>query len=106
MNLKASLAFALLQAAAVYGYAKPGACSGACIIHDPSLIQNADGTYYRFSTGGGISVATASSMDGPWTGIGTVLPGGSSIDNSGRDDAWVRISFFHLASLLFAGIIL
>ncbi|CAG8017927.1 unnamed protein product [Penicillium nalgiovense] len=88
MNLKASLAFALLQAAAVYGYAKPGACSGACIIHDPSLIQNADGTYYRFSTGGGISVATASSMDGPWTGIGTVLPGGSSIDNSGRDDAW------------------
>jgi hypothetical protein len=98
MNLQYSLTLALLQAAVVYGYANPGACSGACNIHDPALIQNGDGTYYRFSTGGGISFASASSIEGPWTALGSVLPSGSSIDNSGKNDPWVRISFFHLTS--------
>jgi arabinan endo-1,5-alpha-L-arabinosidase len=93
MNLQYSLVLALLQAAVVYGYANPGACSGACNIHDPALIQNGDGTYYRFSTGGGISFASASSIEGPWTALGSVLPSGSSIDNSGKNDPWVRISF-------------
>ncbi|KXG54628.1 Glycoside hydrolase, family 43 [Penicillium griseofulvum] len=87
MNLK-SLAFALFQAVAVYGYANPGACSGACIIHDPALIQSADGTYYRFSTGGNIAVASSSSINGPWTSRGSVLPSGSKIDNSGKNDPW------------------
>jgi hypothetical protein len=99
MNLQYSFTLALLQAAAVYGYANPGACSGACNIHDPTLIQDADGTYYRFSTGGGISYASASSIEGPWTGRGSVLPSGSSIDNSGKNDPWVLISFFHLAEM-------
>lgn len=98
MHLQSSLAFALLQAAAVYGYANPGACSGACIVHDPAMIQDGDGTYYRFSTGGGLSYASSSSIEGPWVGRGAVLPRGSSIDNTGRNDPWVRISFLHLAS--------
>ncbi|KAJ5942694.1 endoarabinanase abnc-Penicillium chrysogenum [Penicillium verrucosum] len=88
MHLQSSLAFALLQAAAVYGYANPGACSGACIVHDPAMIQDGDGTYYRFSTGGGLSYASSSSIEGPWVGRGAVLPRGSSIDNTGRNDPW------------------
>ncbi|KAE8326013.1 putative arabinan endo-1,5-alpha-L-arabinosidase A [Aspergillus sergii] len=88
MYLQSSLALALLRAAVVHGYANPGACSGACNIHDPSLIQNGDGTYYRFSTGNNISFASASSIEGPWTALGSVLPDGSSIENSGRYDPW------------------
>ncbi|OGM47505.1 arabinan endo-1 [Aspergillus bombycis] len=84
MYLQSSLALALLRVAVVHGYANPGACSGACNIHDPALIQNDDGTYYRFSTGNNISFASASSIEGPWTALGSVLPGGSSIENSGR----------------------
>ena len=94
MYLQSSLALALLRVAVVHGYANPGACSGACNIHDPALIQNSDGTYYRFSTGNGISFASASSIEGPWTALGSVLPSGSSIENSGSDDPWVSISFF------------
>lgn len=94
MYLQSSLALALLRVAVVHGYANPGACSGACNIHDPALIQNGDGTYYRFSTGNGISFASASSIEGPWTAVGSVLPDGSSIENSGSNDPWVRILTF------------
>lgn len=93
MNLQSCLALALLHVAAVHGYANPGACSGACITHDPALIQSGDGTYYRFATAGDISIVSAPSIQGPWTGRGAVLPGGSSINNAGKNDPWVRISF-------------
>lgn len=73
-----------------YGYGSPGACSGACNIHDPALIRReSDGTYFRFSTGNKISYASASSIEGPWTAIGSVLPDGSSIDLDGNNDLWV-----------------
>ncbi|KAF9889341.1 hypothetical protein FE257_007451 [Aspergillus nanangensis] len=73
----------------VHGYGAPGACSGACNIHDPSLVQReSDGVYFRFSTGNKISYASSSSIEGPWTAIGSVLPGGSSIDLAGNDDLW------------------
>ncbi|KAB8077287.1 putative arabinan endo-1,5-alpha-L-arabinosidase A [Aspergillus leporis] len=88
MYLQSSLALALFQAAVVHGYADPGACSGACNIHDPSLIQSADGTYYRFSTGNNISYASSTSIEGPWTALGSVLPSGSSIESAGRYDPW------------------
>jgi arabinan endo-1,5-alpha-L-arabinosidase len=75
----------------VAGYANPGSCSGACNVHDPGLIQRvSDGTYFRFSTGNQISYASASSIEGPWTVVGSVLPDGSSIDIAGYDDLWVR----------------
>ncbi|KAL4809885.1 glycosyl hydrolase [Aspergillus unguis] len=85
--------FTLLAAlpflAVVQAYASPGACSGACNIHDPALIRReSDGTYFRFSTGNKISYASASSIEGPWTAIGSVLPDGSSIDLPGYDDLW------------------
>lgn len=79
-----------LFAALVQGYANPGSCSGACNVHDPSLIQRtSDGKYFRFSTGNKISYASASSIKGPWTTIGSMLPSGSSINLAGNTDLWV-----------------
>lgn len=72
-------------------YAAPGACSGYCFAHDPAVVKRADGTYFRFSTGGGIGIATASSLAGSWTYKGLALSGGSSISVSGNSgsDLWV-----------------
>lgn len=81
---------AALFVSLAHGYANPGSCSGSCNVHDPSLIQrSSDGTYFRFSTGNKISYASASSIKGPWTAIGSVVPSGSSIDLEGNDDLWV-----------------
>lgn len=83
----------LLFAALVHGYANPGSCSGACNVHDPSLIQrSSDKRYFRFSTGNKISYASASSINGPWTNIGSMLPSGSSIDLAGNTDLWVSMT--------------
>ncbi|KAL3482179.1 glycosyl hydrolase [Aspergillus californicus] len=72
-----------------FGYGSPGACSGVCNMHDPSLIRReSDGKYFRFSTGNRISYVTSSSIQGPWTAIGSVLPDGSSIDLAGNTDLW------------------
>ncbi|EDU42696.1 endo-alpha-15-arabinanase precursor [Pyrenophora tritici-repentis] len=74
---------------AVYGYADPMACSGVCTnAHDPALIRRADGTYYRFSTGGKIAIHTAPSITGPWTYKGAAIPAGSKINLAGKDDLW------------------
>lgn len=89
----------LLLAVCVYGYSNPGTCSGACNVHDPALIKrSSDGTYFRFSTGGGISIATASAAAGPWTAAGTVLPSGSKISLTGNtgSDAWVSTATAYL----------
>ncbi|KAK8219195.1 hypothetical protein M8818_000927 [Zalaria obscura] len=77
----------------VLGYASPLSCSGTCTnTHDPSLIRrSSDGKYYRFATGAGIAIHTASSIQGPWTYQGYALPSGSKVDNSGADDLWVRV---------------
>jgi len=75
----------------VHSYSNPGACSGYFWAHDPAVIQRAsDGTYFKFNTGTGIQYATASSLAGPWTIQGYVLPDGSSISNSESDDSWLR----------------
>jgi arabinan endo-1,5-alpha-L-arabinosidase len=71
-------------------YALPEACSGVCNnSHDPSIIRRADGTYFRFSTGGRIAIHTAPSLTGPWTYVGAALPSGSSINLAGNQDLWV-----------------
>ncbi|MCJ1240741.1 hypothetical protein MMC14_008745 [Varicellaria rhodocarpa] len=73
----------------IRGYAGPGSCSGACNTHDPAVIQRSyDGVYFRFTTGNDISVAKASSLSGPWTNQGSVLPKGSSINLAGNKDLW------------------
>ena len=67
----------------------PGACSGACNVHDPALIRrSSDGMYFRFSTGNKIQIAKASSIAGPWTNVGSVVPAGSSINLAGNQDLW------------------
>ncbi|KAI6838477.1 glycoside hydrolase family 43 protein [Hortaea werneckii] len=71
-------------------FADPLSCSGTCVnTHDPSLFRRgSDGTYYRFATGGGMPIFSAPSLTGAWTYLGEVLPSGSSIANSGANDAW------------------
>lgn len=78
-------------AAVAYAYPNPGGCTGACHTHDPGLIQReSDGIYFLFSTGNEISYASAPTLAGPWTEIGSMLPNGSSIDLPGNTDLWVR----------------
>ena len=79
-----------LFAQSVNAYADPGACSGACWAHDPSIIQrSSDGLYFKFNTGSGMEIATSSSLSGPWTIKGSVLPGGTSITTAGQtSDMW------------------
>ncbi|KAK3618964.1 hypothetical protein LTR56_024331 [Elasticomyces elasticus] len=71
-------------------FSNPLPCTGQCHdAHDPSLIRRtSDGKYFRFATGGGISIHTASSITGPWANAGTVLTKGSSINSPGAGDAW------------------
>ncbi|KAK4959996.1 hypothetical protein LTR10_002885 [Elasticomyces elasticus] len=90
-------------------FSNPLPCTGQCHdAHDPSLIRRtSDGKYFRFATGGGISIHTASSIGkyygelvreliacansaatGPWANAGTVLTKGSSISSPGAGDAW------------------
>lgn len=74
------------------GYANPGACTGHCWSHDPSVIRRAsDGTYFRFETGSRIGIWKAGDLTGPWEYQGAALPSGSSIDMAGKDDLWVSI---------------
>lgn len=82
------LVFGLLMSLAS-AYPDPGACSGNCYAHDPSVVKRADGTYFRFNTGGGIQIYKASSLEGSWTYEGDALPSGSSINLSGNTDLWV-----------------
>jgi arabinan endo-1,5-alpha-L-arabinosidase len=97
------VAVASCLVALVHGYANPGSCSGACNVHDPALIQRqSDGKYFRFSTGNKISYASSSSIQGPWTVLGSVLPSGSSINLDGKNDLWVsNTSVDMLTSCLF-----
>ncbi|KAE9054333.1 hypothetical protein PF010_g32578, partial [Phytophthora fragariae] len=51
--------------------------------------RRGDGTYFRFSTGGGIAVHSAPDITGPWEYKGAVLPDGTSIKLwDGKMDAW------------------
>ena len=88
MILRPTIAL-LIAAASVSAYANPGACSGSCQVHDPALIQrSSDGTYFRFSTGNKIQIATAPAIQGPWTVKGSALPSGSEINLAGNQDLW------------------
>lgn len=105
-NLARSLAtvalvgLATLPSLALGAYAAPGACSGDCWTHDPAVVKRSDGTYFRFSTGGGIGIYQASSLAGPWTYKGVALSGGSSISVTGNSgtDLWVCRVFFFCSS--------
>jgi arabinan endo-1,5-alpha-L-arabinosidase len=91
MKLFTILSGVVSLAATVLAYSNPLACSGVCTnAHDSSLIRRtSDGTYFRFSTGSGIAIHTASSIQGPWVYKGQVLPNGANVANSGKTDLWV-----------------
>ncbi|KAL9593746.1 MAG: hypothetical protein Q9219_007405 [cf. Caloplaca sp. 3 TL-2023] len=89
MHLALLILTVLSALSAADAYAKPILCSGICTnAHDPSLVRREDGTYFRFSTGGGVVVHTAPSIQGPWTYDGAALPNGSRIDKPGNQDLW------------------
>jgi arabinan endo-1,5-alpha-L-arabinosidase len=73
-------------------YPDPQPCHGNCSwVHDPSLIYGND-TYWRFTTSGNIAVATAPSLEGPWTYQGPLLYNGTSIRIRDDQDIWVCLS--------------
>ncbi|KAH1890820.1 hypothetical protein KXW04_002944 [Aspergillus fumigatus] len=91
-----TLILLFLASANVNAYANPGACSGNCWTHDPGLYQRkSDGKYFRFATGGGIHIASADSLEGPWTDDGYVLPSGSIIDLDGKTNLWAPDLHYH-----------
>jgi hypothetical protein len=70
-------------------YPDPNLCYGNISgIQDPSIIYE-HGTYWRFSTGGNIAVATAPSMKGPWKHRGPLLPQGTKTHVADNQDIWV-----------------
>ncbi|KAL5596596.1 hypothetical protein BROUX41_006812 [Berkeleyomyces rouxiae] len=84
-----SLLSALAMAASALAVSNPGACSGACgNSHDPSIVIDSAGTYWRFSTGGKIAVHSAPALTGPWEYKGAAIPNGSIINLAGKDDLW------------------
>lgn len=89
-NLFTSLLPAALMASRASAYADPGACSGQCWSHDPSVIRRtSDGTYFRFETGSLIGIWKSTALTGPWVYQGAAIPAGSIIDLDGNDDLWV-----------------
>ncbi|TBU26057.1 glycoside hydrolase family 43 protein [Dichomitus squalens] len=63
----------------------PNPISGSdnVVVRDPAIAFNPDSNkYFVFSTGGGINIFTSSSLNGPWTSSGSVLPNGSKINTS------------------------
>lgn len=77
----------------VAAYAEPEVCSGSCWAHDPALIQRAsDGLYFRFNTDTYVDIKTSSSLSGPWTDAGSVLPSGSIATLSGSTGLWVSFT--------------
>lgn len=82
-----------LAAGLVAAYADPEVCSGSCWAHDPALIQRAsDGLYFRFNTDTYVDIKTSSSLSGPWTDAGSVLPSGSIATLSGSTGLWVSLT--------------
>jgi hypothetical protein len=41
-------------------------------VHDPTVIKRDDGTYFLFTTNNKTNIASAPSMSGPWTHLGSL----------------------------------
>lgn len=57
-------------------------------MRDPSVVMK-EGVYYRFTTNGGINIAAASSVVGPWKYTGAALPLESKIQLESLDDTGI-----------------
>ncbi|KAF2727325.1 endo-1,5-alpha-L-arabinosidase [Polyplosphaeria fusca] len=70
-------------------YPAPSPCTGSCSgIKDPSVFRRSDGTWFRFSTGNNISIASAPALTGPWTSKGPLLHNGTSIHVGDKQGIW------------------
>ena len=59
------------------------------MVRDPAIYYNSDSKkYFVFSTDNNIGIFTSTSLLGPWTSVGSVLPNCSSINLSGNCDLW------------------
>ncbi|KAI0032151.1 glycoside hydrolase family 43 protein [Vararia minispora EC-137] len=94
--MKSSIKFAalvqpLFALLAFAQYPNPIPGSSNVIVRDPAIWYNsASGAckYFVFSTGGGIQIFTSTALTGPWSNVGFVLPGCSSVNNPGKCDLW------------------
>ncbi|GES57485.1 arabinan endo-1 [Aspergillus terreus] len=60
---------------------------GHLAVHDPNIVHN-NGAYYMFRGGVHVPILKATSLDGPWQRIGTVLDGPSLIKKENRTRPW------------------
>ena len=60
---------------------------GNLVAHDPNIIQH-NGAYYLFKGGVHIPFFKAQNLTGPWTQVGTVLDGPSTIQKQNRTRPW------------------
>ncbi|KAJ6507836.1 glycoside hydrolase family 43 protein [Mycena vitilis] len=78
----------LALAASAVAYPNP-LNTNTAVVRDPSIWYNsALGTYFVFSTDNNVGIFTATTLAGPWTNVGSVLPSCSSIQLDGRCDPW------------------
>lgn len=71
-------------------YPPPQPCLGNCsMMNDPNVVYEND-TYWRFSAQDNIPVATASSLEGPWTYQGDLPHDGANIHVRDDQEVWVR----------------
>lgn len=91
MSFYKSLVVGLLAlSTTIHAYSNPEPCTGSCWAHDPALIQReSDGLYFRFNTDTYIDIKTSTSLSGPWTDAGSVLPSGSMVTLTGSTGLWV-----------------
>ena len=71
-------------------FADPEPCTGHGIgIHNPSVIKRpSDSKWFRSSASDNISIASAPNVTGPWIYQGAVLPNGTTIHVTNRQDIW------------------
>ncbi|KAI0755485.1 glycoside hydrolase family 43 protein [Fomes fomentarius] len=83
--------FAALASLATLVFAVPSPLPGSSniVVRDPTIIYNPSSRkYFVFSTDEGIKIFSSTSLTGPWTRQGSVLPNGSSIDLPGNKNLW------------------
>ncbi|VDB94964.1 unnamed protein product [Peniophora sp. CBMAI 1063] len=92
MKFSLSLKFAALAQSllALTALATPNPISGSAIqLRDPAIWYNsATKKYYVFATDNKIGIFTATSLNGPWTSVGSALPNCSIIQLDGRCVLW------------------
>ena len=77
-----------------------GQCTGDCQTLDPTVIQRAsDGKYFRFATGNGISIKTATNLTGEWKYEGTVLHSVSKMSVLGANPGQQWVSIYDISNI-------